>query len=201
MALPRADPPPYRATRRDRAWRPVIGLVISGWIAALGSAPGCVSGPYAVSERDGVVTLTHRSLGYEVARPAWAEAPGWRPVDLDESDLAYRNDRGAAVSLASSCPTTRATVAMLARHVTIGTPRTGVVAAGPFEQGGAPGWSQTFDTVQDGETIRVKVVTLLAGGCIYDWLLVGHPDTFAAHEAEFDGWVQTFEPPHEEEAS
>lgn len=193
---------------RRRAIGPFRGVARPGplprWglgssVAVLGACLvmlGCMSGPFAASTHDGATRLTHRTLGYAIEEPVWATAAGWRRVELDESDLAYRDESGTAVSLASSCPNTRATVATLARHVTIGTPRSDLVAAGPIEQNGAPGWTQTFDTVQDGATIRVKVVTVLADGCIYDWLLVSRGiEPFVANEPAFDSWIESFEPP------
>ena len=72
----------------------------------------------------------------------WSGSPDWRSVDLEEADLAYDRAGGAMISLSSSCPRSRATPAALARHVTIGTERGELHAAGPFEVAGAEGWSR-----------------------------------------------------------
>lgn len=170
------------------------------WIALVACtaalANACTSGPYATSSTGGQARLTHRQLGYSIARPPWAASPGWESIEVEGADLAYGDASGQLISLSSSCPRTRATAATLARHVTIGTERTDLLAAGPFEVAGAEGWSQSFDTVEEGVALRVKAVTVVAGGCVYDWLLVvGDIAAFSSIEPAFDDWIDTFAPP------
>jgi len=170
------------------------------WICLVGCAvaltSACTSGRYATSSTEDQARLTHRELGYSIARPDWAESSDWKSIEVEGADLAYGDASGQIISLSSNCPRTRATPAALARHVTIGTKRTALLAAGPFAVAGAEGWSQSFDTVEDGVALRVKAVTVVAGGCVYDWLLVvGDTDAFDSLEPVFDAWIETFLPP------
>jgi hypothetical protein len=49
---------------------------------------------------------------------------------------------------------------------------------------------QTFDTLHDGTPVRVKTVSLVAGGCSFDWMLAS-AGGFAAAEPAFDAWWQS----------
>ena len=155
----------------------------------------------ALFERDaaqreaGEERWTHRQLGFSIAPPPWAAEAGWRRVDIESAALGFRDGQGSSVSLAATCTKTRASVASLARHVTIGTPRSALLAAGPYEVAGEPGWTQSFDTAEGGLALRVKAVTLTSGGCVLDWLLVARDAAlFAALEPGFDAWVASFRP-------
>jgi len=200
MSGSRASEPGRRAARSDGARRLVPGawtactavvIALCGAIAA-----GCASNPFTTRTTPEGVFLVNETLGYAISRPPWADEPGWRPVDIEEADLAWTDGRGTTISLGTSCPRTRASVPMLARHVAIGTERTSVLSTGPDRVDGAPGWTQTFDTVENGATVRVKAVTAQAGGCVYDWLLVSpSTDRFARLEPRFDDWVASWRPP------
>lgn len=174
---------------RKVPWRWLVGC-------GLAFASGCANSPYTASTQDETPRLTHRLIGYSIAQPSWVGASDWRSVDLEGADLAYAGTNGSVISLSSGCPRSRATPVILARHVTIGTERSVIHAAGPFEVAGAEGWSQTFDTVEAGVEIHVKAVTVGAGACVYDWLLVARDaQAFASIEPIFDEWIGTFSPP------
>ena len=174
---------------------------VGGGLGALGLVIACASGPFTTSTVDGRTRLTHRDLGYSIAEPPFATGPGWQLAEFASSDLAYRDQHGTATSLASNCPRARASAENLARHVTIGTPRSDRVASGPIEQSGVEGWTQTFDTLQGDVRVRVKAVTLMASGCVYDWLLVSPGEAaFAETEPVFDAWIESFVPPPDDGA-
>lgn len=174
------------------------GGIRGPWVAltlGLGLA-ACVGGPFQTRATPEGPVLIHRELGYSIARPPWAAEPGWRSVEIEESDLAYGDEHGTLISLSARCRRTRASVAALARHVTIATERTVLHAAGPAAVGDLPAWTQTFDTVRDGVTVHVKAVTALAGTCVFDWLLVAtRQPVFDRQEPAFDAWIETFRPP------
>jgi hypothetical protein len=176
------------AGRRIR-WRGLVG----SWMVV---ASGCANSPYTASTEEDTLRLTHRKIGYSIAQPSWVGASDWRSIDLEGADLAYGGTDGAVISLSSGCPRSRATPVVLARHVTIGTERSVIHAAGPFEVAGAEGWSQSFDSIEDGVLLHVKAVTVGAGACVYDWLLVARdPVAFESIEPVFDEWIRTFIPP------
>ncbi len=159
-------------------------------------ASGCTTGRYTTSSDNHSERLTHRLLGYSIAQPGWVGSADWRSIEIEGADLAYGSASGAVISLSSNCSNSRATPAVLARQVTIGTERSTIYAAGPFEVAGAEGWSQSFDTVEDGVPLHVKAVTVVAGACVYDWLLVERdPVAFESIEPAFDAWVGSFLPP------
>ena len=61
-----------------------------------------------------------------------------------------------------------------------------------------PGWTQTVVTGAYRNAVRVKTVTLLNAGCVFDWVLVTPNDaSFDAAEPVFDAWWPTFRRPSE----
>jgi hypothetical protein len=156
----------------------------------------CASGPFTTAKTPDGVVLVHRKVGYAIARPPWSTTPGWQAIDVEDADLAHRDPAGTAVSLSHRCRRTRASVSMLGRQVTIGTDRTVLHAAGPTVVGGQPGWRQQFDTIERDVTVHVEAVTVQAGDCVFDFILVS-PDeeAFARLEPAFEAWVDTFTPP------
>jgi hypothetical protein len=157
---------------------------IPGAIAVVGAlgllvASAC-AGP--IAKVDG--GYRHRSLDYSIGRP---EGPGWERVAVKGADLTFRGPGGAAMSLQSRCGRPVATAELMARHLVIGFRERALVAATPVAIDGRSGWSQSFDTRGKGGAARVKTVTLVAGSCSFDWVLVTHAAEPAA-EAAFDAW-------------
>jgi hypothetical protein len=79
----------------------------------------------------------------------------------------------------------------MARHLVIGLPERTLRQAGPVAVGNWPGWTQTFDTLQEGTTVRVKTVTLTTNHCAIDWILTA-AEGFEAAEPSFDRWWSSF---------
>jgi hypothetical protein len=148
-------------------------------------------------ENDRGGTLESRKLGFRISNLAVQGEvgdPAPERIDLEGADLAYRDAAGSVFSLGTRCRNTRAPIAILARHLTIGTPREAILAAGPVELKGDPGWVQTFDSHEASVSLRIKAVTLAGGRCVYDWMLVSPgAEPFARAEPLFDGWWQSFE--------
>jgi hypothetical protein len=145
--------------------------------------------------------LRHRELGYSVDAP---DSVSWQPISVDGTDVAYFDaSLGARLSLSSSCRKTRARPAVLARRLALGTERSQRIASGPVTLGIVEGWSQTFEASEDGHTIRVKTVTLVSAGCVYDWVMVTRDaQAFEQSESAFDVWWHSFEaPPADSDAS
>ena len=136
----------------------------------------------------------NRKRGYEIGRPD--VPPGsWKRITLRGADLAFQRSAvdGPAVSMAllSECGRPQADAGTLARQLLIGLDERFRVASGPVEVAGRPAWSQTFETREGGQRIRVKSVTLTSGRCTFDWVLVA-PGDFGEAEQEFDRWWPTW---------
>jgi hypothetical protein len=79
----------------------------------------------------------------------------------------------------------------MARHLLIGLRERTLVAAGPTQVEGRDAWAQTVDIVLEGDSVRVKTVTLVALGCSFDWILMTAGD-FEPAEQAFDAWWGSF---------
>ena len=146
----------------------------AGWIAllAVGLAPACASDMVRYDQA-GRTSLWNKQRGYSVELPQLDAAEGWREFRLDDADLAFRNRDGSTLSLQSSCRDRKAAPALLARHLAIGVPAAGRQGA-PVELRGDPGWRQSFEASEQGVTVRVHTLSLVGGGCVFDWTaLVG----------------------------
>jgi hypothetical protein len=119
----------------------------------------------------------HRVHGYSLAEP--------------ETVVAYRRHGSALMSLQSGCRRPLAGPQVMARHLVIGLPERTLRQAGPVAVGNWPGWTQTFDTLQEGTTVRVKTVTLTTNHCAIDWILTA-AEGFEAAEPSFDRWWSSF---------
>jgi len=175
--------------RSRRAFTRVRALT---WIAA--SLVGCASDLVAVGQ-DGATGFRHQSLGYSIRAPSAAEGGTWRRVSVEGTDLAFarRADDGeATMTLLSTCRRSQAPPAVRARNLLIGLPEHTLRQSGPVELDGDDGWSQVFDLEQGGVPVRVKAVTLVSGGCTFDWVLVA-PGPFGGAEDSFDAWWTSFE--------
>jgi len=201
-----------RGCRASAAWKSIVLSRGAAWGAALvvawGGAWGCASDPFDVVTGG---TLLNRELGYRIATPgrngadaAGAEAAGaetvetsalirWRRISLEGADLAYRAPDRSAISLSSNCRKTRATAEQLSRHLSFGTSRDGVLYRGAIAHAGDPGWVEVLDSHSDAGVLRIKSVTVVSGGCVFDWLLVASgPEAFERALPDFDRWWASF---------
>jgi len=162
----------------SRVWVGLLGAVLIG--------AGCASSPISRTE-DG---YRHRRHDYNIARPG---GPGeaWQRVTIEGAVLAFRRPGPEALSLQSRCGRPVAEPAFMARHLVYGLPERTLVAAGPTQVDGRNAWAQTLDTVQEGVSVRVKTVTLVAADCSFDWILMTAAD-FGPAEQAFDAWWSSF---------
>jgi hypothetical protein len=158
--------------------RAVLGLTLL-WL------PACARD--LVAENGGWRSLRD---GYWIGSPG----PEWRRVELDGAALAFRQGDQGSLSLQARCGRPLADPAILARQLVIGIPERTLREAAPSSVAGLPAWTQTFDARLDGRTLRTKSVTLVAGACAYDLVLVAGED-FGPSERSFDAWVRSFSPP------
>ena len=174
------------------------GATSRTWVALLGAAliaAGCASNPMSRVEGG----YRHGRHDYTIAKPG---GPGeaWQRVSVEGAALAFRRPGPESMSLQSHCGRPVAEPFFMARHLTIGLPERTLVAAGPTLVAGRDAWTQTFDTVQEGISVRVKTVTLVAAGCSFDWILAT-AGAFEPAEQAFDAWWGSFrlDPRYDEE--
>lgn len=162
-------------------------LVVDLVVATLGLSLACTAD--FVLGSDG--RFRHAKHGYSIADPALQTA-GWKALDLPTAELAYSDGYGGSMTMLRECRGS-AQPQLLARQLRIGLERLDepVIESHPVGLGGDPGWSQTFLVVEGAEEVLVRSVTLSAGLCTYDWVLVGAEDS--ARQNAFDLWWSSFE--------
>jgi hypothetical protein len=162
----------------SRAWVGLLGVLLVG--------AGCAGSPILRVEGG----YRHHRHDYTIAKPG---GPGeaWQRVRLDDAALAFRRPGPESISLQSRCGRPVAPAAFMARHLVIGLPDRTPIAEGPIQVAGREGWTQTFDTVKDGVSVRVKTVTLVVADCSFDWILAT-PAAFEPAEQAFDAWWSSF---------
>jgi len=76
-------------------------------------------------------------------------------------------------------------------------PRDDVISAHPIAHRGDPGWAQIVETGSGSrDAVTVKTVTVVNGGCVFDWVLVSPSgERFESALGVFDGWWPTFSRP------
>jgi hypothetical protein len=171
----------------------VVRALVGVFVVALGLA-GC-AGSRSAFEPEGASRLHHRRLGYAIDRPAVLDEPGWRVVELDESDFVARHGDGSALALASTCRATKATPRQLAFHLRHASGATPVGVGEDVEQAGLPGYAQALERVEGGAWTRMQTVTLRGARCTYDFILVA-PDAerLAGLRPGFEAWWHGFTP-------
>lgn len=132
-------------------------------------------------------TFVHREHGYRIAVPP----ESWRPLALEAADLAFSGPGGARMSLGSRCGIPLATPAVLSRHLVIGVRQRRLLAEGAVTLEGHSGWTRTYEIEFESRPRYLKSVTLVAGRCVYDWVLIAGADSQEAERA-FDRWWSSF---------
>ncbi len=156
-----------------------LAVLLAG--ASLG--PACAAGPVA---RDG--GFSHAKRGWWIGAPDGA----WTRASVEGADLVFREPAGAWMSLASRCQIALADPRVLVRHLVIGLPERTLLREGEVRVDGRAGWSQTWRTRRAER--ELKAVSVVAGGCVYDWVLVAPPGSSSV-EASFDRWWGSFRLP------
>lgn len=159
------------------AWAGSLTLALIG--------AGCV-GP--VSET--TAGFRHRRHDYRIAAP---DGPGasWQRVSVEGATLAFTRPGPETVSLVSRCGKPVAEPQLMARHLMMGLRERTMLVSAPLVVEGRKAWTQTFEMERDAGRVRVKTVTLVAGGCTFDWILAS-AGSFDLAERAFDAWWQSF---------
>jgi len=114
----------------------------------------------------------------------------WSAVLIEGADLAYVRSDGASLTLLSDCARAMAPPWLLARQLLIGVADRELLVSEPLELGGDPGWRLVFRTWQEEREVTVRAITLVGGGCSFDWVWVapGRPD----EPPWFEAWWSSF---------
>lgn len=160
-------------------------VALAGALLGSSLALGC-AGETLVT-RDG--RLRSERDQFSVDTPA---RPPWTPISVDGALAAFRAPGPAFMSVQSRCGRPLASPQIMARHLEIGLPERMLRQSGPVGVGDWQGWSQVFDTLEEGAVVRLKTVTLVAGDCTFDWILSARAG-FEDVEPSFDAWWRSFE--------
>jgi hypothetical protein len=171
-------------------WRRFRAALAGVLVSVLWGAVGC-AGDLVVVTKGQRTVFRNRALDYHIDAPVGREEGRWVRVDVDGTDLAFRND-GATMTLLSRCRTKPGTPLMvLARHLVFGLGERDLRQAGPAQVDGLEAWTQTFDARREGKDVLIKTVTARRSDCVFDWVLVA-PDPSAAREESFDRWWESW---------
>ena len=162
-----------------------VSVMALAVLVALSASVSCASAPLPPSGGRWVHPV-HR---YAIDAPR-VSPDSWRAVLIDGADLAYLRSDGASLTLMSDCARALAPPWLLARQLLIGVAEREVLVSEPVEVEGAPGWRLIFRTDQEGQEITVHAVTLVSGGCSFDWVWVapGRP----SEPPWFEQWWSSF---------
>jgi hypothetical protein len=133
----------------------------------------------------------HRHHDFTIGPPDSSGGP-WEAVEVTGAALAFRRPGPQTLSLKSLCGKPVADPQLMARHLRMGlSDEWEVLASGPVDVAGRSAWSQTLAATRNGVPLHLKTVTLVAGGCTFDWILTA-AGAFAPAEADFDRWWASF---------
>jgi hypothetical protein len=168
--------------------RPGLLPTLTGALLGLGLFAGC-AGDAALA--GGRYVDPERRFAFSLPEPG---EPPWRRIEVERTLVAWTRVGGARMSAQAECGRRPPSPQVLARSLLIGVGPRVLRQSGPVAVGEIQGWSQVLD-VQEGErVVRLKSVTLVAGECTLDFLLVAGDD-FEAAEPGFDAWWQSLEAP------
>ena len=160
----------------------VRAAAVSVLLAAGLAASACASD--LVATQGG---FAHAKRGWRIEAPQGA----WTRATVEGAELAFRDAAGAWMSLASRCGIARTDPRALVRELAIGLPSRTLVREGEVRVDGRPGWSQTW-RIRVGDAEReLEAVSVVADGCVYDWVLVSGAGSTALDES-FERWWGSF---------
>lgn len=119
---------------------------------------------------------------------------GWKPATVEGLAVAFYHDRfGATAGVATVCEGIRdAGLESLARQELVGLERRSVLEEGRISVDGREAVDWVVKGSVDGVDVRVNLVVLRKGPCVYDLNLVCRPSTFEEARADFRAFVAGF---------
>ena len=131
-----------------------------------------------------------KKWAYRIAVPG----DGWRRVEIEETELAFFNERhGVTMILSRSCkPRLRTAPPALGRELAIGLKDREMVFDGRVDL--PAGEAHRFDVrgTAGGAPIAFSAFVLTRGRCVFDLLCLGRPENLAAVAAEFEAFARSF---------
>lgn len=141
---------------------------------------------------DGTV---YRGAEGKIAFAVPAAPPGWRPIDVSDANLAFRDDpHDASVLVNARCLSAdeRTPLVALTNHLLIGATERKYLTQELVAFDGREALHTRLHARWDGVPMGLDVFVLSKDGCVYDFVYVGSPASFEAGSAQFQGFVRGF---------
>lgn len=120
--------------------------------------------------------------------------PGWKRIDVEDSDAGFFNQRySAVITVNSTCKDYQdATPEVLTRHLLFGIGDQKIHSQKTVSIAGREGVLTDVSGTLDGVPNHLKLLVVNRDYCTYDIMLVTPPDTFEEAVAAFDALVASF---------
>ncbi|MDB4941754.1 MAG: putative secreted protein [Labilithrix sp.] len=120
---------------------------------------------------------------------------GWRPVDVTDGSLAYRDDaHGASILLNARChrPDQGTPLVALTNHLVIGSTDRDVKVQETVPFDGREALHTRLDAKWDGVPVAFDIYVMKKDGCSYDFVYVGEPGGYAGGVPAFSAYIKGF---------
>jgi hypothetical protein len=172
---------PWRATFAGRPpWRATLALTALG----VALAGGC---GHAQSFDEGV--LRKGGLAVRIG----PVPPGWRRIDVDGADLAFRDDERSGSALFNVRCGQRnddAPLTVLTNHLVMGTTEREFDAQDTVPFDGREALHSLLRAKLDGVPMQYDIYVMKKDGCLYDLVYVAPPGRFADGAADFERFAR-----------
>jgi hypothetical protein len=131
----------------------------------------------------------------DLAFAVGATPTSWRPIDVSDARLAYRDDsRDATIALHARCGKDGDDVPLkaLTQHLFIHFTDREVLSQQVVSLDGREAMRTLMHAKLDGVPRRFLVYVLKKDGCVYDFLYISRPQTLDLGMADFDRFVEAF---------
>lgn len=121
--------------------------------------------------------------------------PSWRPVEVTEASLAYRDEtHGASILVNARCHRRDVGTPLVAltNHLLMGSTARVVASqeTQPFD--GREALHTKMRAKWDGVPIAFDIFVAKKDGCVYDFVYMGDPTAFESGSRDFEGFVRGF---------
>jgi len=163
--------------------RTLLSLALGGILGACAAA----------SSFDGATVHGMSGVAYRIG-----DVPsGWRRIEIQSADLAFRDDAHEASILVNGRCTGRDTdapLAVLVRHLMMGTTEETALDDDPkpFPLDGREALERQLQAKLDGVVMQYDIFVLKKDGCVYDLVYVAPPAHFAGGRTAFGEFARGF---------
>jgi hypothetical protein len=130
-----------------------------------------------------------------VAFQIGAVPPGWRPVEVTDASLAYRDEtHGASILVNARChrPDEGTPLLALTNHLLIGSTAREMLAQDTEPFDGREALHTKMRAKWDGVPIAFDIYVSKKDGCIYDFVFMGDPNAYEEGVRDFESFVRGF---------